>query len=64
MSESEFYTPTQRVLQDEFRTRALADRIAMAAVAEELSPAQIAFVETRNMFFLSTVDEQGFPQLL
>jgi len=58
---TEFYTDTQRQLQDEFETRGLADRLVEAIVTEELSPEQSAFIHTRNMFFLSTIDERGFP---
>ena len=58
---SEFYTPTQRHLQDEFATRGLADRLVDAIVTKELTDEQTAFIHDRNMFFLSTVDAQGFP---
>jgi hypothetical protein len=58
---SEFYTPAQRQLQDEFATRGLADRLVEAIVTDELSDEQAAFVHSRNMFFLSTIDEWGFP---
>ena len=58
---TEFYTSTQRLLQDEFATRALADRLVDASVTDELTDAQTAFVHSRNMFFLSTIDEWGFP---
>ena len=58
---SEFYTPAQLRLQDEFATRGLADRLIEAIVTEELSTEQTAFIHSRNMFFLSTIDERGFP---
>jgi predicted pyridoxine 5'-phosphate oxidase superfamily flavin-nucleotide-binding protein len=58
---SEFYTSTQRQLQDEFATRGLADRLVEATVTDELTDEQTAFVHGRNMFFLSTIDEWGFP---
>ena len=57
----EFYTPNQRQLQDRFETRDLADRLQLAIVTEELSPEQMDFIHARNMFFLSTIDEFGFP---
>lgn len=57
----DFYTPTQRQLQDEFDTRALADRLEAAIVSEALSEDQVDFVHARDMFFLSTIDESGFP---
>ena len=55
-----FYTEAQRSLQDEFGTRELAERIKDAVVAEELSDEQAAFIHSRNMFYLATVDEQGY----
>ncbi len=58
---SEFYTPTQRQLQDEYNTRALADRVEAAISTNELTEDHTAFITARNMFFLSTVDENGFP---
>ncbi len=58
---TDFYTPAQRHLQDEFQTRDLADRLLAAVITETLSEQQIAFIAAQNMFFLSTVDEQGFP---
>ncbi|PCJ92083.1 MAG: pyridoxamine 5'-phosphate oxidase [Porticoccaceae bacterium] len=58
---SEFYTPTQRKLQDEYNTRDLADHVAAAIVVDELADPHIEFIVARNMFFLSTVDENGFP---
>ena len=57
----DFYTSTQRQIQDEFETRNLADLTATAIVTEELAPQQTAFIEDRDMFFLSTIDEMGFP---
>ena len=57
---ADFYTATQRKLQDEFETRPLADRLEHTAV-DGLDADQSAFVESRNLFFLSTTDEDGFP---
>jgi predicted pyridoxine 5'-phosphate oxidase superfamily flavin-nucleotide-binding protein len=58
---SDFYTPTQRRLQDEFETRRLADLLVQAIITPELSPQQTEFIHGRNMFYLATVDEDGFP---
>lgn len=58
---SEFYTPTQRKLQDEYNARDLADRVEASIVSDELADHHIEFISARNMFFLSTVDENGFP---
>jgi len=56
----DFYTPAQRKLQAEFGTEALADRL-QATMTDSIGTADAAFVESRNMFFLSTTDEHGFP---
>ncbi len=58
---ADFYTPAQRQLQDEFDTRGLADRLVEAIITDELTTQQTAFIHSRNMFFLSTIDERGFP---
>ncbi|SVE04589.1 uncharacterized protein METZ01_LOCUS457443, partial [marine metagenome] len=39
----------------------LADRIVEAVVTEELSDPQAEFIHNRNMFYLSTIDESGYP---
>ncbi len=54
------YHEGQRQLQDRFDTRRLADRLAEAMTdtfREELA----RFVETRDMFFISSTDADGFP---
>ncbi len=58
---SDFFTQAQRQLQSEFESTQLADRIVDAVVNEELSADQMDFIHARNMFFLATVDEFGFP---
>lgn len=60
---TEFYTDAQRALQDAFGTRALAERLEAAIVTPTLTPEQIDFVHARDMFFLSTVDDDGFPSV-
>ncbi|MGB2329639.1 MAG: pyridoxamine 5'-phosphate oxidase family protein, partial [Pseudomonadales bacterium] len=56
-----FFTNSHRQMQTEFGSTALADRIVEAAVTEQLSETQTEFIHSRNMFFLSTIDEAGFP---
>lgn len=58
---ADFYTPSQRRLQEAFAATALADRLEEAIVVRELTDHHIAFISARNMLFLSTVDENGFP---
>lgn len=60
---SSFYGETHRALQDQFQTRALADRIEEIAVKTEIVDDDAAFLESRDMFFLSTVDPQGRPSV-
>ena len=57
----DFFTLAQRQLQGEFETTDLADRIVEAVVTEELSDPQAEFIHSRNMFYLSTIDESGYP---
>ena len=58
---NDFFTEAQRKLQSEFETTDLADRIVEAVVTEELSDLQSEFILNRNMFYLSTIDESGYP---
>lgn len=55
------YGPQHRDLQDQFDSRRMADRIEAIAAKGEVDDAARAFIESRDMFFLSTVDHQGRP---
>ncbi len=55
------YTPAQRQLQDRFDSRRIADRIDQLLVRDVLDDGARAFVESRDMFFLATVDGTGQP---
>jgi len=55
------YGPQHRHLQDEFSSRAMADRIEMIALKTEIDDLHKGFIESRDMFFLSTVDHNGRP---
>ncbi len=57
----DFFTSAQRQLQGEFETTDLANRIVETVVTEELSDQQAEFIHSRNMFYLSTIDELGYP---
>ena len=50
-----------RELQDRFDTRQLADYCAGKLVKDFINPKQKAFIESADMFFLATVDQQGHP---
>jgi predicted pyridoxine 5'-phosphate oxidase superfamily flavin-nucleotide-binding protein len=58
---SDLYGDRHRALQDRFETRQLADRIEQAIVGDQLSEQTQAFVASRDMFFLSTIDHLGRP---
>ncbi len=55
------YTASQRTLQDQFDTRRLADRIDEVLVRDVIDPGSAAFIESLDMFFLSSVDADGQP---
>src|SRR5215207_7407290 len=55
------YHDGHRLLQDRFDTRRLADRIDERLVDDIIDADDKAFMETLDMFFLATADEQGRP---
>jgi len=58
---SRLYGEQQRMLQDAFGTRNLADRVEQRACKTEFDEETKGFIEARDMFFLATVDHQGRP---
>ena len=58
---SRLYGAPHRALQDRFQTRALADRIEAAAAATVIEAQTRAFIESRDLFFLSSIDPDGRP---
>ncbi len=58
---SRLFHPSHRALQDEFGTRVLADKIEEIACREVIGEAEKAFIESRDMLFIATVDAEGFP---
>lgn len=57
----EFYGEAQRALQADFDTINLADAHLATIVTTEISDEQREFIESRDFFFLSTVDPLGWP---
>jgi len=57
---SELYSTEHRALQQTFDTMRLADRLE-AMARPELGGDQKAFIESRDMFFLTSVDHRGYP---
>lgn len=58
---SRLYGAQHRALQDLHDTRRVADKIEALAVHTELGDMDRAFIESRDMFFLSTIDHEGRP---
>ena len=62
MTDRPMYNDDSRVLQDQFDTRRLADRLAEKLAHSQFTEDDRAFIEARNCFFLATTDELGFPE--
>jgi predicted pyridoxine 5'-phosphate oxidase superfamily flavin-nucleotide-binding protein len=58
---SRLYGPQHRAFQDHFDSRRMADRIEEIAAQTEIDDTAKAFIESRDMFFLATVDHNGRP---
>jgi hypothetical protein len=58
---TDFYNPEQRNWQDRYGTRRLADLEVQVIVHDTITAEDKTFIEARDMFFLSTVDERGWP---
>jgi len=55
------YHDGHRLLQDRFATSRLVDRIDERLVDDVIDTDDKAFIESLDMFFLATADEQGYP---
>jgi uncharacterized protein len=58
---SRMYGDKHRAVQEAFDTRNLADRLVDIIVKPEIDDMGKAFIESRDMFFLSTIDHNGRP---
>jgi predicted pyridoxine 5'-phosphate oxidase superfamily flavin-nucleotide-binding protein len=58
---SRIYGDQHRAFQDQFDSRRMADRIEEIAVKTEFDEQDKAFIEARDMFFLSSIDHRGRP---
>ncbi|UVE16877.1 pyridoxamine 5'-phosphate oxidase family protein [Pseudomonas sp. LS44] len=58
---SRLYGDQHRALQEAFGTRNMADRIERLACKTEFDEAAKGFIESMDMFFLSTIDHLGRP---
>ncbi|MDD5227569.1 MAG: pyridoxamine 5'-phosphate oxidase family protein [Methylococcales bacterium] len=50
-----------RELQEQFNSSKLADRVNELIVHDEITSEEREFIQARDMFFISTVDEQARP---
>ncbi|MCX4188250.1 pyridoxamine 5'-phosphate oxidase family protein [Methylophaga sp. OBS4] len=48
-------------IQQQFDSEALAQRVSDSIVETQINDEHRAFIESRDMFFLSTVDHRGYP---
>lgn len=58
---SDIYTDSHRQLQDKFDTRRMADRLEEMIISDVIGEQDRPFIESRQFFFLSTVDPDGQP---
>jgi predicted pyridoxine 5'-phosphate oxidase superfamily flavin-nucleotide-binding protein len=58
---SELYHSGSRSLQDRFDTRRLADRLEDVKVTDTIDERDRAFIESMDMLFIATADEDGRP---
>ncbi|WP_337288800.1 pyridoxamine 5'-phosphate oxidase family protein [Candidatus Methylomirabilis sp.] len=57
----ELYGEQHKLLQQEFDTGKLADRVREFIVLPEVTDEHKAFIESRDMFFLTSIDYRGYP---
>jgi len=57
----EFYGKQHRALQEDFDTEKLANAVHENVVATEIGEAHRGFIESLDMFFLTTIDHRGYP---
>lgn len=58
---SKLYGEQHRILQDEFGTRGMADRVEELVCRSEFDDGAKGFIESVSMLFLSSIDHQGRP---
>jgi predicted pyridoxine 5'-phosphate oxidase superfamily flavin-nucleotide-binding protein len=56
---SNIYLDSHRELQDRFDTRRLADRLDESLEHDTIIESEKDFIESRDMFFLASVDARG-----
>jgi predicted pyridoxine 5'-phosphate oxidase superfamily flavin-nucleotide-binding protein len=61
MPDSILYHEANRALQDQFESRAIADRLEQKLARTEFTPDDRTFIEGVYLFFLATADAEGRP---
>ncbi len=63
MAQSQLYHEGSRELQDRFDTRRIADRLEQVDLHRAFTEAEREMIESAPMFFIATVDADGFPDV-
>ncbi len=63
MGDSRLYHEGSRELQDRFDTRRIADRLERVNLRQTFTDSQRELIESAPMFFLATIDPDGFPDV-
>ncbi|MDD5460670.1 MAG: pyridoxamine 5'-phosphate oxidase family protein [Methylococcales bacterium] len=58
---NDLYSLEHRQLQDQYDTRNLADRLQQVIIENQVSDQHRPFIESRDFFFLTTIDHRGYP---
>lgn len=58
---SDIYGAQHRAMQAQFDTTRLADRVSEQIITPEIPAEHRGFIESRDFFFLTTIDHRGFP---
>lgn len=58
---SHFYSEQHRQLQDQNDTRKLADKLEQIIIENQINEQHQPFIESRDFFFLTTIDHRGYP---
>ncbi|OAJ72110.1 pyridoxamine 5'-phosphate oxidase [Methylobacillus sp. MM3] len=58
---SNLYGEQHRAFQEAFDTKKMADRVSDMIVVPEIADEHRGFIESRDFFFLTTIDHRGYP---
>lgn len=63
MDDSAIYHEGNRILQDKFDSRRIADRLEQVTLHDAFSGSDVEFIQNCDMFFLATADADGWPDV-